>query len=89
MFIVIQFLFGYQFQIKAFTLIAPFLTLFAILTFYIIITKIKNNSAIYFVIGSSVYAILANITFLDILTHFTPFWTKKRIFLSKIYFFIL
>ena len=65
MFIAIQFLFGYQFQIKAFTFIAPFLTLFAILTFYIIITKIKNNSAIYFVIGSSVYAILANITFLE------------------------
>ena len=65
MFVVIQFLFGYQFQIKAFTFIAPFLTLFAILTFYIIITKIKNNSAIYFVIGSSVYAILANITFLE------------------------
>ncbi|GGK39962.1 MULTISPECIES: sensor histidine kinase [Flavobacteriaceae] len=65
MFVVIQFLFGYEFQIKAFTLIAPFLTLFAVLTFYIIITKIKNNSAIYFVIGSSVYAILANITFLE------------------------
>lgn len=65
MFIVIQFLFGYQFQIKAYTFVAPFLTLFALLTMYIIITKIKSSSAIYFVIGSLVYAILANITFLE------------------------
>lgn len=73
MFLVIQFFFGYEFQIKAFTLIAPFLTLFAILTFYIIITKIKNNSAIYFVIASSLYAILANITFLQYFIGKEPF----------------
>jgi sensor histidine kinase YesM len=64
-FIVIQFLFGYQFQIKAYSIIAPLLTLFGIITFYLIVTKIKNNSAIYFVVGSLIYMILANITFLE------------------------
>ena len=65
MFLVIQFFFGYKFQIKAYTLVAPFLTVFAIMTFYIILTKIKNNSAVYFVVGSIIYTLLANITFLE------------------------
>ncbi len=65
MFLAIQFFFGYKFQIKAYTLVAPFLTVFAIITFYIVLTKIKNNSAVYFVIGSIIYTVLANVTFLE------------------------
>jgi len=65
MFLVIQFLFGYQFQNKAYTVVAPFLTLFTLVIMYIILTKIKSSSAVYFVIGTIIYALLANITFLE------------------------
>ncbi|MEX1382801.1 sensor histidine kinase [Lutibacter sp.] len=73
MFVIIQFFFGYQFQIKAYTLIAPILTLFAIITFYIILIKIKNSFALYFVIGSLLYTLLANITFLEHIIGKEPF----------------
>ncbi|WP_298262741.1 sensor histidine kinase [uncultured Lutibacter sp.] len=65
-FIVIQALFGYEFQVKAFTIVVPFLTLFTLLTYYIIVTKIKDKFSIYFVVGSFIYVALANISFLEI-----------------------
>lgn len=65
-FVLIQFFLGYEFQIKAFTIVAPILTLFALISFYIIITRIKDNFSLFFVIGSLIYVILANISFLEI-----------------------
>lgn len=65
-FIVIQFLFGYEFQIKAFTIVAPLLTIFTLLALYIIYKKVKEPSTIYFIIGSLIYILFANISFLEL-----------------------
>lgn len=64
-FIFIQATLGYNFQIKAFTLIAPVLTLFALVSYYKIVAKINNNSSHYFIAGSLIYLLLANVSFLE------------------------
>jgi len=66
-FILIQLLFGYEFQEKAFTVIAPLLTLFTLYSFYIILNKINNNSTINFVIATLFYLVFANITFFELI----------------------
>jgi len=66
-FILIELLFGYEFQVKAFTVIAPLLTLFTLYSFYIILKGINNVSTIYFVIATLFYVIFANITFLELI----------------------
>jgi len=66
-FILIQFFLGYEFQVKAFLIIAPLLTLFTLYTFYIISTRIKDSSTVYFVIATLFYLILANITFFELI----------------------
>lgn len=66
-FILIQLLFGYEFQEKAFTVIAPLLTLFTLYSFYIILNKINNNSTIHFVIATLFYLVFANITFFELI----------------------
>lgn len=65
-FILIELLFGYEFQEKAFTVIAPLLTLFTLYTFYIILKKIKSVSTVYFVIATFCYVVFANITFFEL-----------------------
>ncbi|NQV77552.1 MAG: histidine kinase [Lutibacter sp.] len=65
-FILIQLFLGYNFQVKAFTVIAPFIGIFAIISYYKIITTIKESSAIYFVVGSLFYALMAFISFSEI-----------------------
>ena len=65
MFILIQFFLGYEFQIKAFTVVAPLLSIFTLVSYYIIITRIKDNFSLFFVVGSLIYVILANISFLE------------------------
>ncbi len=67
-FISIQFFFGFSFQIKAFVVIAPILTIFTLLAYYVIITKIKDNSSRFFVIGSLIYVVLANFSFIELFT---------------------
>jgi sensor histidine kinase YesM len=67
LFIFIQYFFGYNFQVKAFKAIAPFLTIFTLISFYVILTRIKDIFSIYFVIGSLIYVIFANISFLEII----------------------
>tara|TARA_R110001583_G_scaffold41776_3_gene132868 strand:- start:761 stop:2086 length:1326 start_codon:yes stop_codon:yes gene_type:complete len=65
-FVLIQVFTNYEFQIKAFSLVMPLLTLFAIVSYYIIYTRIKDNFSSYFVAGSLIYLILANISFFEI-----------------------
>ena len=65
-FMLIQFYLGYEFQIKAFTAIMPALTLFTFVSYYIVITRIKNNFSLYFVAGSLIYVVLANVSFLEV-----------------------
>lgn len=64
-FILIQFFLGYEFQVKAFTAIAPALTIFTLISYYIVLTRINDNFSLYFVIGSSIYVVLANVSFLE------------------------
>lgn len=64
-FVIIQLLFGYDFQKMAFTIVAPLLSIFTLVSYYIVLTKIKESTALYFVIGSLIYVILANISFLE------------------------
>ncbi|WP_298364973.1 histidine kinase [uncultured Lutibacter sp.] len=65
-FVIIQFFLGYEFQIKVFTLVAPLLTIFTIISYYVVYTRIKDNFSKYFVFGSLIYLILANISFLEV-----------------------
>ncbi|REE83592.1 7TM protein involved in diverse intracellular signaling [Lutibacter oceani] len=82
-FILIQVLLGYEFQIKAFTLVAPILTIFTLISYYIIYTRIKDNFSSYFVAGSLIYLLLANISFLELfvgLEFFTDFGLQPMFF---------
>lgn len=65
-FMLIQFFFGYEFQVRAFTAIAPALTIFTLISYYIILTRINDNFSLYFVVGSLIYVVLANVSFLEI-----------------------
>lgn len=65
-FVFIQVFFDYNFQTKAFAIVAPILSFFTLISYYVILTKIKDASALYFVIGSFIYVFLANISFLEI-----------------------
>lgn len=64
-FILIQFFFGYEFQVKAFTAIIPALTIFTLVSYYIVLTQINDNFSLYFVLGSLIYVVLANVSFLE------------------------
>ncbi|OGS71599.1 MAG: hypothetical protein A3F91_00745 [Flavobacteria bacterium RIFCSPLOWO2_12_FULL_35_11] len=64
-FILIQFFFGYDFQVKAFTAIIPALTIFTLVSYYIVLTQINDNFSLYFVMGSLIYVVLANVSFLE------------------------
>ena len=65
-FMLIQFFLGYEFQVKAFTAIAPALTIFTFVSFYIVLTRINDNFSLYFVVGSLIYVVLANVSFLEV-----------------------
>lgn len=75
-FMFIQLVLGYEFQTRAFTVFAPLLTVGTLITFYQVIKKVKENSAIYFVLGSLIYVLLANVSFLE-------FFTGEEFFLDK------
>lgn len=64
-FILIQFFFGYEFQVKAFTAIIPALTIFTLVSYYVVLTQINDNFSLYFVMGSLIYVVLANVSFLE------------------------
>lgn len=66
LFVLIQVFMGYEFQIKAFTIVIPLLSIFTLISYYIIFTRIKDNFSSYFVAGSLIYLVLANISFLEI-----------------------
>jgi len=65
-FMLIQFFLGYEFQVKAFTAIAPALTIFTFVSYYIVLTRINDNFSLYFVVGSLIYVVLANVSFLEV-----------------------
>lgn len=75
-FILIQFFLGYEFQIKAFTVVAPLLSLFTIISCYIILTRIRDNFSLLFVLGSLIYIVLANVSFLEFFVG-TEFFTDS------------
>jgi len=66
-FILIQLLFGYEFQDKAFIVIAPLVSIFTIYSLYLIHVRINDRSAKYYIIGTLFYVVLANISFLDLI----------------------
>jgi sensor histidine kinase YesM len=66
-FILIQLIFGYDFQIKAFTIVAPMLTFFTLITLYVINKKAKAPSTVYFIVGSLIYILFANLSFLELI----------------------
>ena len=64
---------GYEFQVMAFTVIAPLLTVLALISYYIIIDRINDSLTYYFVFGSLIYVVLANISFIEFFTGAEPF----------------
>jgi sensor histidine kinase YesM len=77
-FMLIQFFFGYEFQVRAFSVIAPALTIFTFITYYIVLTRINDNFSLYFVVGSLIYVVLANVSFLEIVVG-SEFFISKGI----------
>ena len=65
-FLLIHLSLGYEFQVKAFTIFIPLLTVFMLMSFYVIIKNIKDKFSVYFVIGSLVYVLLGNISFFEL-----------------------
>jgi sensor histidine kinase YesM len=62
LFPVLQFFLGYEFQLKLFIIIGPILSLFTlVMAFYLY--KIPGSTSKYFVIGTLIYTVLANIPF--------------------------
>jgi len=64
-FIGIQLFFGYKFQENLFLVIALSFTVFALLAYYVVLTKIKDKFSLYFVIGSLIYLVFAHISFAE------------------------
>ncbi len=77
-FMLIQFFLGYEFQVRAFTVIAPALTIFSLISFYIILSRINDYSSLYFVVGSLIYVVLASVSFLEIVVG-SEFFISKGI----------
>jgi sensor histidine kinase YesM len=77
-FMLIQFFLGYEFQVKAFTAIMPFLTIFTFVSYYIILTRINDNFSFYFVAGSLIYVVLANVSFFETILG-TEFFTDRGV----------
>jgi sensor histidine kinase YesM len=55
----------YELQEKAFLVVAPMLTAFTLITFYVVLRNIKDKFSTVFVIGSLIYIALANLSFLE------------------------
>ena len=66
LFVIIHFALGFDFQVKAYTVIAPFLSIFTFIALYVVLTRIKYKFSLFFVVGSLIYVILANISYLEI-----------------------
>ncbi|MGV8945878.1 MAG: sensor histidine kinase [Lutibacter sp.] len=77
-FILIQLFLGYEFQVKAFTAISPVITIFAIISYYIMLTRIKDSFSLYFVVGSLIYLVLANVSFFEVFVG-TDFFLNKGV----------
>jgi sensor histidine kinase YesM len=77
-FLLIQIFLGYEFQIMAFTVIMPVVTLFTFVSYYIVLTRIKDNFSLYFVVGSLIYVVLANVSFLEVVVG-TDFFINKGV----------
>lgn len=65
MFMVIQLFLGYEFQLKAFSVMAPILIILTMVSLYILYTNIDDISTKYFIAGSLIYTVLATVSFLE------------------------
>lgn len=75
-FIVVQFVFGYDAQEKLFAIFVSIITVFGLLT-YIVLNTIPGKHVTFFIIGSLAYLILANISFLG------PYSVGNEYFLER------
>lgn len=75
MFPIIQFFVGYEFQIKLFLIICPILTIFTIVSMFYLY-KIPGLTSKFFILGTLIYVILANISFLQFFVG-TEVYTNK------------
>ncbi|PHS52776.1 MAG: hypothetical protein COB01_06200 [Lutibacter sp.] len=78
LFVIIQYTLGFDFQVKAFNAIAPFLTIFSFISLYVVLTRIKDIFSLYFVVGSLIYVILANVSYLEIIIG-TDFFVNLKV----------
>lgn len=72
MFIIIELTLGYEFQLQSFTIVGPLLTIFNLVSF-IYLFKIPGVTSKYFVFGSLLFVILANISFLQLFVELEVF----------------
>jgi len=63
LFLLIEYFFGYTYQNKLFVITMPIISVFAILT-YSVFKKIKGKHVNYFIIGSVIFLVMANISFI-------------------------
>jgi sensor histidine kinase YesM len=62
-FIIIQLFFGFKYQENLFLIIALAFTVFALASYYVVLTKIRDKFSLYFVVGSLIYLLFAHISF--------------------------
>lgn len=72
-FMFIQAIFGYEFQEKMFLIIAPLLSIFTLISMYVIFVRIDDSSSKHFVYATLLYLILTNISFSEFLIGAEPF----------------
>lgn len=72
-FMIIQAFFGYEFQEKMFMIIAPLLTIFTLISMYVVYVRIDDSSAKYYVYATLIYLIMANISFSELIIGKEPF----------------
>ncbi len=75
-FIIVQFIFGYDTQEKLFAILVSIITVFGLLT-YIVLNTITGKHVTFFIIGSLAYLIMANISFLG------PYAVGEEYFLER------
>ena len=76
MFFLVEVFLDYGSQKMIFTVVGPVLTLLALISYYVIIKKIKDVLAYYFVVGSLFYVVLANISYLEVFIGTASFISK-------------
>ena len=72
-FIIIELIFGFEFQTKMFVIIAPILSLFTMAGMFVVYLRIDDSMTKYFVHATMIYLLLANISYMELIIGLEPY----------------